>query len=84
MAPTWDPPGSCRPQVGPMSAPWILLSVLFTLYMANAMTTDDQATRGARASAALDAMDYRYPFVPEYSGLSTKRGDIFKLSTVNV
>ena len=24
---TWGPPGSCRPQVGPMFAPWILLSV---------------------------------------------------------
>ena len=26
MAPTWDPPGSCRPQMGPMLAPWTLLS----------------------------------------------------------
>ena len=26
MGPTWDPPGSCRPQVGPMLAPWSLLS----------------------------------------------------------
>ena len=25
MGPTWSPPGSCRPQMGPMSAPWILL-----------------------------------------------------------
>ena len=24
--PTWGPPGSCRPQVGPMLAPWPLLS----------------------------------------------------------
>ena len=24
--PTWGPPGSCRPQMGPMFAPWILLS----------------------------------------------------------
>ena len=24
--PTWDPPGSCRPQVGPMLVPWTLLS----------------------------------------------------------
>ena len=22
MGPTWDPPGSCRPQMGPMLAPW--------------------------------------------------------------
>ena len=23
MGPTWGPPGSCRPQMGPMLAPWI-------------------------------------------------------------
>ena len=26
MGQTWDPPGSCRPQMGPMLAPWALLS----------------------------------------------------------
>ena len=26
MGPTWDPPGSCRPQMGPMLAPRTLLS----------------------------------------------------------
>ena len=26
MGPTWGPPGSCRPQIGPMSAPWTLQS----------------------------------------------------------
>ena len=26
MGPTWGPPGPCRPQMGPMLAPWILLS----------------------------------------------------------
>ena len=26
MGPTWGPPGSCRPQMGSMLAPWILLS----------------------------------------------------------
>ena len=26
MGQTWGPPGSCRPQMGPMMAPWILLS----------------------------------------------------------
>ena len=26
MGSTWGPPGSCRPQVGPMLPPWILLS----------------------------------------------------------
>ena len=26
MGTTWGPPGSCRPQIGPMLAPWTLLS----------------------------------------------------------
>ena len=26
MGPTWGPPGSCRPQMGPMLTPWTLLS----------------------------------------------------------
>ena len=26
MGPTWGPPGTCRPQLGPMLAPWTLLS----------------------------------------------------------
>ena len=29
MGPTWGPPGSCRPQMGPMLAPWSLLSGTF-------------------------------------------------------
>ena len=28
MGPTWGPPGSWRPQMGPMLAPWTLLSML--------------------------------------------------------
>ena len=29
MGPTWGPPGSCRPQMGPMLAPWTLLSRIY-------------------------------------------------------
>ena len=31
MGPTWGPPGSCRPQMGPMLAPWTLLSGTYCL-----------------------------------------------------
>ena len=31
MGPTWGPPGSCRPQMGPMLAPWTLLSGIFSV-----------------------------------------------------
>ena len=29
MGPTWGPPGSCRPQMCPILAPWTLLSGIF-------------------------------------------------------
>ena len=32
MGPTWGPPGSCRPQMGPMLAPWTLLLGYVILY----------------------------------------------------
>ena len=28
LGPTWGPPGSCRPQIHPMLAPWTLLSYM--------------------------------------------------------
>ena len=31
MEPTWGPPGSCPPQMGPMNAPWTLLSGVFCI-----------------------------------------------------
>ena len=34
MGPTWGPPWSCRPQMGPMSAPWTLLwGTLFSIWV---------------------------------------------------
>ena len=33
IGPTWGPPGSCQPQMGPIMAPWTLLSgYIFTWY----------------------------------------------------
>ena len=32
MGPTWGLPGSCRPQMGPMLAPWTLLSEISCVY----------------------------------------------------
>ena len=32
MGPTWGPPGSCRPQMGPMLALWTLLSGYVIIY----------------------------------------------------
>ena len=41
MGPTWGPPGSCRPQKGPMLAPWTLLSgVGYNMGSADPFLTD--------------------------------------------
>ena len=39
VGPTWGPPGSCRPQMGPMLAPWTLLSGSFWACQAEAIAT---------------------------------------------
>ena len=44
MGPTWGPPGSCQPQMGPMLAPWTLLSGIIE-------SADDLPSAGARESA---------------------------------
>ena len=36
MGPTWGPPGSCRPQMAPMLAPWILLSGTLSIFYGDA------------------------------------------------
>ena len=36
LGPTWVPPGSCQPQMGPMLAPWTLLSGWLWDYIFNA------------------------------------------------
>ena len=44
MGPTWGPPGSCRPQVGFMWAPWTLLSgyiLSFSWYYSTKYVQDD-------------------------------------------
>ena len=65
MGPTWGPSGSCRPQMGPMLAPWTLLSGICIWnptswkprtclsYKVNMMAADDLVMKGARASAAM-------------------------------
>ena len=49
MGPIWDPPASCRPQMGPMLAPWTLLSevlcVYLWMYACNIISTQFSAVR---------------------------------------
>ena len=43
MGPTWGPRGSCRPQVGPMLAPWTLPSgKLYTAVLPQPTPSDDK------------------------------------------
>ena len=51
MGPTWGPPGSCRPQMGPMLAPWTLLPGLFII--ANLVKYRDASKKTYRVSGVL-------------------------------
>ena len=44
MGPTWGPPGSCRPQMGPMLVPWTLLS---GYPQDQSITRNNRATKGS-------------------------------------
>ena len=46
MWPTWGPPGSCRPQMGPMLAPWTLLPGL--LWRCHYLLLEQTASRLSR------------------------------------
>ena len=41
MGPAWGPPGSCRPQMGPMLAPWTLLLGLLIYVLSYILYHDD-------------------------------------------
>ena len=58
MGPTWGPPGSCRPQMGPMLAPWTLLSGRFEWFLRCGRQTeiksvDESFVAGAERSTVL-------------------------------
>ena len=55
MGPTWGPSGSCRPQVGPMLAPWTLLSGYFIKY-SNRLMAFNKAVQFAWDSLAVPVM----------------------------
>ena len=44
MGQTWGPPGSCRPQMGPMLAPWTLLSGCCWLWLKSVCNSPGTAT----------------------------------------
>ena len=60
MGPTWGPSGSCWPQMGPMLAPWTLLSRTPWLLI----------TKG---TGHQQPWYWHSIVVPEYSGFSTRR-----------
>ena len=43
MRPTWDPSGSCRPQMGPMLAPWTFLSGNLTIHLSENLALNKYA-----------------------------------------
>ena len=59
MGPTWGPHGSCRPHVGPMLAPWTLLSgfeVFQPLYCRNACQISNQCGNSSKDNIAVSSL----------------------------
>ena len=60
MGSTWDPPGCCRPQMGPMLASWILLSWTSLYKTLGAKDLDLSVTK------TVGFQDYKYIWWPWY------------------
>ena len=63
MGPTWGPPGSCRPQVGPMLAPWVLLSRVCYCSM-------QQQTAFLSAPGGLLSHIFNHRIILDYAGVA--------------
>ena len=59
MGPTWGPSGSCRPQMGPMSAPWTLLPGALDEWSSHNFKAC--AFDGSRWDASNDSPNKSYP-----------------------
>ena len=63
MGPTWGPPGSCRPQMGPMLAPWTLLSGLVHYHPSRVLNIVCRSGNGSsNEPQRLDGMT-GYPYI---------------------
>ena len=63
MGPTWGPSGSCRPQMGPMLAPWTLLSgylVLFRVILTCSCGFASNSAMSLSASIIIVNLAYHY------------------------
>ena len=62
MGPTWGPPGSCRPQMGPMLAPWTLLPGYYNTYPQFYGNQKVGESNGCFTFVVIiDCMDYIWP-----------------------
>ena len=77
MGPTWDPPGSSRPQMGPMLAPWTLLSEMLyrtsdsskALYYQLSLEANNPCDNNCREKTT--TMTYHYPCNDSFAPKST-------------
>ena len=61
MGPPWGPPGSCRSQVGPMLAPWTLLSGLYQI-----CHTLGDSSRGRPRTTSSECVHHLIKYQPFY------------------
>ena len=77
MAPTWGPPGSCRPHMGPMLAPWTLLSgCVLVLSDSSALIVQGYSNASAVSMIITFYQPWNWPLKLEYSYPSIRRVNI--------
>ena len=64
MGPTWSPPESCRPQMGPMLSPWPFLSGLFCRGLTEWNKSDNGAAKNDSNSSLTQGF---YPYADLWS-----------------
>ena len=70
MGPIWGPPGSCRPQMGPMLAPWTLLSGYLILPIRSALPNRSTAIQNCHTFLFISSGYDIFPFLAIFSDKS--------------
>ena len=74
---TWGPPGSCRPKMGPMWAPWTLLSGMFVwvTFLYNKIYMDSKISRSLKTARLSGRFFFRDKLAYDKTALRAKFSD---------
>ena len=82
MGPLWGPPGSCRPQMGPMLAPWTLLSGLYPNIAITGVTTSSNVKKYLHKNVTFVYKESMHTQLQGYKCRSHKNGEAICFPTI--